>query len=67
MGQQASKFCKVCQKHTLHEKQQLSNGTGCLLTVITCGVFLPFWLIYSILILPFRPFRCQTCGRGRLT
>lgn len=67
MGHQVSRFCKTCGRNTLHEKQQLSNGMGCLLTIVTVGIFLPFWLLYSLFILPFRPFRCQTCGKGRLT
>ncbi len=66
MPSQVSRFCKVCNKQTLHEKQQLSNGMGCLLTILTAGLFLPFWLFYSTLVLPFRPFRCQQCGKGRL-
>lgn len=64
---QTSKFCKVCGRKTLHVKTQLSNGMGCLLTLLTAGLFIPIWLLYSVLILPFRPFRCQTCGKGRVT
>jgi hypothetical protein len=67
MSQQVSRFCKICDRNTLHEKQQLSGGMGCLLTILTGGLFLPFWMFYSALILPFRPYRCQQCGKGRLT
>jgi hypothetical protein len=64
---QSRRFCKHCQEYTLHEKRQLSNGMGCLLTIITLGWFALFWLLYSMFWLPFRPFRCQQCGGGRLT
>jgi DNA-directed RNA polymerase subunit RPC12/RpoP len=64
---QVSRHCSECGRKTLHVKEQLSNGMGCLLTVITVGLFLPFWLAYSMLVLPFRPYRCQVCGKGRLT
>lgn len=67
MAKQVSRHCPQCGRNTLHEKQQLSNGMGCLLTVLTGGLFLIPWLVYSLLVLPFRPFRCQVCGKGRLT
>jgi len=55
-----------CGRYTLHEKRYMSNGMGCLLTVLTGGLFIIPWLLYSVLWLPFRPFRCQACGKGRL-
>lgn len=64
---QVSRHCKNCGRKTLHVKEQLSNGMGCLLTVVTFGVFLPFWILYGLFVLPFRPYRCQVCGTGRLT
>jgi len=64
---QVSRHCKDCGVRTLHVKEQLSNGMGCLLTVVTLGLFIPFWIVYGLFILPFRPYRCQVCGRGRLT
>ena len=65
MAIQTSKFCKECGKKTLHEKQAMSGGMGCLLTILTGGLFLIFWIFQSAFILPFRPFRCQQCGKGR--
>lgn len=62
-----SRHCSYCGRQTLHVKRQMSMGMGCLLTILTGGLFLPFWLLYMVLILPFRPFRCQQCGKGRLT
>ena len=64
---QVSRHCKNCGRKTLHEKKMLSNGMGCLLTLITGGLFLPIWLLYGVIVLPFRPYRCQQCGGGRLT
>lgn len=56
--------CGYCDRRTLHEKEQLSNGMGCLLTILSCGWFIPLWLFYSVLVLPFRPYRCTQCGSG---
>lgn len=67
MSHQVSRYCKICGRQTLHEKQRLDRGMGCLITVCTAGLFIPFWILYSVLVLPFRPFRCQSCGKGRLT
>lgn len=67
MSTQVSRQCNVCKKPTLHEKQTMSTGMCILLTIVTAGLFIPFWLFYSFLILPFRPYRCQSCGKGRLT
>jgi hypothetical protein len=66
MSRQVSSFCKTCNRQTLHEKKYISNGMGCLLSILTAGLFLPVWLLWGVLVLPFRPFRCQSCGKGRL-
>ena len=58
---QKQKMCKVCQKPTLHQKNQFSGGMGCLLTILTAGLFLPIWLLADIFDI-FHPYRCQTCG-----
>lgn len=67
MSVQVSRHCKQCGHKTLHEKQSMSTGMGLLLTIITAGLFLLLWIPYLMFWLPFRPFRCQTCGGGRLT
>lgn len=66
MSRQVSRFCKTCNRQTLHEKKYISNGMGCLLSIVTGGLFIPVWLLWGVLVLPFRPFRCQSCGKGRL-
>lgn len=39
---------------------------GCLLTVLTAGLWLPVWFV-MVAMGVFRPWRCQRCGRGRMT
>jgi len=63
---QAQRHCKTCDRKTLHAKQQFSTGWGCFLTVITAGLFIPVWLLLGFFE-AFRPWRCQQCGKGRLT
>jgi hypothetical protein len=63
---QRQRFCPECQRKTLHAKNYLvSSSVGCLLAVITLGLFIPVWLAFGILD-AFRPMRCQRCGRGKL-
>lgn len=61
-----SRWCKTCNKYTLHTRHDLGLGWGCLLTLLTAGAFLPVWLLMS-LVSTLRPMRCQACGRGRIT
>lgn len=63
---QARRHCYDCDRKTLHAKDRFSDGWGCLLTVLTAGLFLPIWLLLGI-IEAFKPWRCQRCGKGRLT
>ena len=62
-AKQASRKCRGCGQRTLHIKQQMvSEGMGCLLTVITGGLFLIVWvvlLLFDVL----QPWRCQQCGK----
>jgi hypothetical protein len=60
---QKSKFCGTCGRNRLHQKEIFGGGMGCLLTVITGGLFLPFWLLCDVLDI-FKPYRCQQCGRS---
>ena len=61
---QNSKYCKTCQRVTLHQKEVFSGGMGCLLTILTGGLFIPFWLLASIFD-GFSRMRCQVCGSIR--
>lgn len=57
-------FCKDCDKKTLHTKEMMGGGMGCLLTIITMGLFLPIWLLLDVFSV-FRRWYCQACGRPR--
>ncbi len=60
--QQSQVYCRTCQRSTLHHKEYFDAGWGCLLTLLTCGLFLLFWIPLGI-IRWFNPRVCQTCGR----
>ena len=60
MASQDSKFCLYCQGNTLHVRDKYSNNFGCLLTIITCGIFLPVWIILALW--HGKKWRCQQCG-----
>jgi hypothetical protein len=62
---QISRFCKNCQERTLHSKAIFEGRWGCLLTIFTGGLFLPFWLLANIFDV-FKPYRCQQCGGKKL-
>jgi len=66
MGQlQTSRKCGVCGRRTLHSRSCTSNLLCLLLSVLTLGIFVPVWLLLKVLE-AFRPWRCQTCGQGRM-
>jgi hypothetical protein len=58
---QDSLLCLSCGKTTLHARNRFSDGIGCILSLFTCGLFLPLWFLI-ILIEAFHPTRCQACG-----
>ena len=62
---QTQRYCKVCGRKTLHARIFFSDGIGCIITLLTVGLFLPIWLLIKILE-AFKPWRCQNCGQGRL-
>jgi len=59
---QTSRYCRTCGQQTLHARELFSGGWGCLLTIITGGLFIPLWILIVILE-AFKPYRCQNCGR----
>jgi len=63
--QQTSKWCKRCGGHRLHMRHTFSFGWGCLLTILTAGLFLIVWLPLAFLDTT-RPWRCQSCGKGTM-
>ncbi len=58
---QGQLFCEVCGRPTLHAREHLSDEWGCLLTLLTSGLFLVAWLVIAIFE-SFKPWRCQICG-----
>lgn len=64
MAVQKSRYCKECQRKTLHQKYQwVNDGMGCLLTLLSAGLFLLLWFPCLILQIFFASWRCQVCGR----
>jgi hypothetical protein len=59
---QTQEFCEVCGRQTLHARESFSEGMGCLLTLLTGGLFLPLWIILTVRDAR-QPWRCQTCGQ----
>lgn len=60
---QTQKRCRTCGRLTLHQKETFSAALGCLGTLLTAGLFLPFWLLADLAGI-IRPWRCQACGRA---
>lgn len=63
--QQSGRFCKRCDQHTLHMRHTFSAGWGILLTLLTAGLFLLIWVPIMFMD-SLRPWRCQSCGKGRM-
>lgn len=59
---QKQRWCKDCRKKTLHVRHRVTEMWGCALTIITCGLWLPIWLLMS-LFGSLGSYRCQQCGR----
>jgi hypothetical protein len=57
------RYCKYCQRYTLAERPlAVSGGMGCLLTILTAGLFLPLWIVMAVYYWLFKPYRCHACG-----
>lgn len=63
---QAQRYCKLCGRKTLHARPTFSDGMGCLLSVLTLGLFIPVWLVIKLVEALTAKWRCQNCGQGRL-
>ena len=62
---QTQRHCRTCERKTLHARPTFSDTAGCLLTLLTLGLFLPFWLLFKVTRAGDGPWRCQVCGRKR--
>ena len=62
MAIQRSRLCVGCGKRTLHHKAEgVSQGMGCLLTILSGGLFLILWVPLLIVNSLEKPV-CQICG-----
>jgi len=59
-GWEKSLHCPYCGRDTLHVS--VLHVGGCLLTLVTCGLFLPLWIAFHWLT---PHYRCQVCGKKR--
>jgi hypothetical protein len=64
---QSQRKCKICGRKTLHARRSFGFGMGLLLTVLTLGFFIPFWILIKIYEAVAVAWRCQACGQARLT
>lgn len=58
-------WCETCQQLRLVERQQPLHVAHLLTTIFLCGLWLPIWILWSLV--P-QPWRCTVCGEqcGRL-
>lgn len=56
---QKSNFCSQCQKPTLWARPGTNHVLHVLLSLVTCGLWLPVWMWASVRI---GGWRCQSCG-----
>lgn len=55
-------YCECCNATVLAERQSgMSDGMGCLLIIVTAGLFLPIYLLARFAG-ELRPFLCPRCG-----
>lgn len=62
---QSRRWCGPCGRKTLHARNSFNNSVGCLLSVLTLGLFIPVWLVIGIVEAITVKWRCQACGQGR--
>jgi len=76
---QTQRFCKTCQKPTLHARHYTGAAVGCLVAVLI-GLILFFavgalgfalciglWFLGAVLETLTSPYRCQQCGQGKMS
>jgi hypothetical protein len=55
-------WCKECRRKVVGERRNgIGDGMGCLLIVLTGGLFLPVFLVWRMLE-AFQSYRCPHCG-----
>jgi hypothetical protein len=59
--QQGASWCPVCECQRLVARPQMSLGMGCLLTILSAGLFLVPWIVLAWMEQR-QSWVCQTCG-----
>lgn len=55
-------YCPACETNVAGERASgMSDGMGCLLSILTVGLFIPIFILARIAG-EFRPFLCPRCG-----
>lgn len=57
-------LCGGCCENRLFEKDGACHVLHLLLSIVTAGLWLPFWLL-CVLSAALQPYRCSTCGKSR--
>lgn len=57
-------YCPVCQQKRMGQKEVLGDGFGCILCLLTVGLFLPVWIFLKMVNEWPKPYRCTVCGTG---
>jgi hypothetical protein len=60
---QRQRFCRQCGRRTLHVRTYFGDGWGCLLTILTGGLFFVVWFLLGAIQMVTNGYRCQQCGR----
>jgi hypothetical protein len=61
---QKQRFCANCKKQTLHARHHFGDGMGCLLSILTLGLFVPIWFCIEMFHRFCYGYRCQQCGEA---
>jgi hypothetical protein len=57
---QTQKFCKGCQENVLATKNGPNHILHLILSLITAGIWVIPWVLFSVLQ---QPWRCSKCGK----
>ena len=59
--QEASRYCKHCGKQVLVRRASTNHVLHLLLSIVTCGVWLPIWILGALCNQTIK-WRCTHCG-----
>jgi hypothetical protein len=62
---QTSRWCWQCGRRTLYARRSFGFGWGCLLSILTAGLFLPVWSLIKLGEALFVTWKCQQCGGSK--